>query len=111
MNGQLSTLNWGYPAGLYQIQYNYSATQNNGQITQEVDNGTQTTTYQYDARANRIATTEATGTASARTTTYQYDAANRYIATTNPLGITTFFVLDADGKECKLEIVRQERRQ
>ena len=44
VNGQLTSINW--PSMV--IQYNYSTTQNNGQITQEVDNGT-AITYTYDA--------------------------------------------------------------
>jgi hypothetical protein len=47
-NGQLASIYWPSSSGVYQIQYNYSATQNNGQITQEVDNGS-AITYQYDA--------------------------------------------------------------
>ena len=55
------------------------------------------TTYQYDARGNRISMTEAANTAYARTTTYAYDAANRHIETTNALGVVTHLVLDANG--------------
>jgi len=55
------------------------------------------TTYQYDARGNRISMTEAANTADARTTTYAYDAANRHIETRNALGIVTRLFLDANG--------------
>src|ERR1700735_991262 len=38
VNGQLASIGWGGGAApVPQIRYNYSATQNNGQITQEVD--------------------------------------------------------------------------
>jgi YD repeat-containing protein len=53
VNGQLSSLSlsggiYGSPAGT--IQYNYSTTQNNGQITGVVDGVSgETITYQYDA--------------------------------------------------------------
>jgi hypothetical protein len=53
VNGQLASIGWsGSVAPVAQIQYNYSATQNNGQITQEVDSypygvGVTTTSYQY----------------------------------------------------------------
>jgi YD repeat-containing protein len=55
------------------------------------------TTYQYDARNNRISMIEAAGTADARTTTYRYDAADRYVETTNALGVVTHLDLDANG--------------
>src|SRR5262249_17695278 len=46
------------------------------------------TENQYDARGNRIAMTEAAGTADARTTQYRYDAADRYVETVNAAGVT-----------------------
>jgi hypothetical protein len=47
VNGQLTSLNW---TGLGGIQYNYSATQNNGQITQTVDTiSGETISYLYDS--------------------------------------------------------------
>ena len=49
VNGQLASLGWsGSVTGT--IQYGYSATQNNGQITQMVDGiSGETISYQYDA--------------------------------------------------------------
>ena len=55
------------------------------------------TVYTYDARGNRISTTEAAGTSDARTTTYVYDSADRYVETTNASGFVTHVDLDADG--------------
>src|SRR6202030_2873584 len=64
VNGRLSSLNWGNPNGttngcnlqylsvgpMGSIQYNYSATQNNGQIAGVVDSlSGETIGYQYDA--------------------------------------------------------------
>ena len=62
VNGQLASISWPSMG----VQYNYSATQNNGQITQEVDNGT-AITYQYDG-LKRL--TSASGSSSQ---TFQYD--------------------------------------
>src|SRR6266540_4002390 len=55
------------------------------------------TDYTYDARGNRTAMVEASGTADARTTLYRYDAADRYVETVTALGVTTRLELDADG--------------
>jgi len=91
-NGQLASLNWAaaadsgsYPANnsyptagpVGGIQYNYSATQNNGQITQAVDTlSGETISYQYDAlkRLTSASSTPANGTTPAAwTETFQYD--------------------------------------
>jgi hypothetical protein len=77
VNGQLASTS--YPnnyIALPQVQYAYSATQNNGQITQEIDTpqygGTATTTsYQYDA-VSRLISATGSGTSS-WTQTFQYD--------------------------------------
>jgi RHS repeat-associated protein len=81
VNGQLASIGWsGNVAPVAQIQYNYSATQNNGQITQEVDSypygaGVATTSYQYDPlKRLSSATAQSTGSAPAPyTQTFQYD--------------------------------------
>ncbi len=82
VNGQLASIGWnGSNAPLAQIQYVYPATQNNGQIAQEVDSypygvGVTTASYQYDAlrRLTSAATTQ-TGNSGVTpwTQTYQYD--------------------------------------
>ena len=70
VNGQLASLNWSGNIVNGGIQYVYSATQNNGQITQAVDTlSGETISYQYDA-LKRL--TSAASTA-AWTQTYQYD--------------------------------------
>jgi RHS repeat-associated protein len=78
VNSQLALMKWsgsGPVGGL--IQYNYSATQNNGQITQAVDNVSgETITYQYDQlrRLTSAASTPIAGTTpTAWTQTFQYD--------------------------------------
>jgi RHS repeat-associated protein len=89
VNGQLASLNWGngsvggclpqYLAGgpVGGIQYSYSATQNNGQITQAVDTlSGETIGYNYDRlkRLTSASSTPNTGsTTAAWTQTYQYD--------------------------------------
>ena len=93
VNGQLASLNWGnagsgvngsytwaYPSvgGLAGgVQYSYSATQNNGQITQAVDTlSGETISYQYDAlkRLTSASSTPISGsTPTAWTQTYGYD--------------------------------------
>ena len=59
------------------IQYNYSATQNNGQITQAVDAlSGETIAYQYDALKRLTSASSAPingSTPTAWTQTYQYD--------------------------------------
>ena len=60
--------------------------------------------HSYDARGNRIATTEAAGTPDARTTLFTFDAADRYVETTNALGVKTHMELDANGNV----VVRRE---
>ena len=70
VNGQTASLNWSGNIVNGGIQYVYSATQNNGQITQVVDTlSGETISYQYDA-LKRL--TSAASTA-AGTQTYQYD--------------------------------------
>jgi RHS repeat-associated protein len=77
-NGQLASIGW---SGSLTLQYNYSATQNNGQITQEVDSypygqAVTTTSYQYDP-LKRLTSAAMTQTGSSGITpwtqTYQYD--------------------------------------
>jgi len=70
-------------------------------LVQQTDALGVVTTYQYDARGNRISMTQAAGTSQAATTTYRYDAADRYIETTNALGVVTHFDLDANGNVLK----------
>jgi RHS repeat-associated protein len=79
VNGQLASITWPNNYPISQKQYAYSATQNNGQITQEVDGysgGTATTSYQYDA-LKRLTSAAMTQTGSTGTTpwteTFQYD--------------------------------------
>jgi YD repeat-containing protein len=69
VNGQLASLNFsgGVTGG---IQYIYSATQNNGQITRAVDTiSGETISYQYDA-LKRLTSASSTGS---WTQSYQYD--------------------------------------
>jgi len=84
VNGQLASLNWGaapgssgYPGLAGGIQYSYSATQNNGQITQAVDTlSGETIGYQYDAlkRLTSATSTPTSGSSTAPwTQTFQYD--------------------------------------
>jgi RHS repeat-associated protein len=91
VNGQVASWNWGNPNGntegcnaqyIFQgpvggIQYSYSATHNNGQITQAVDTlSGETIGYQYDSlkRLTSASSTPNTGsTTAAYTQTYQYD--------------------------------------
>ena len=82
-NGQLTSLGWasnpyGYGYGTpATITYNYSATQNNGQITQTVDAlSGETISYQYDSlkRLTSASSTPTNGSSpAAYTQTYQYD--------------------------------------
>jgi YD repeat-containing protein len=78
------------------IQYGYSATQNNGQITQAVDNVSgETIAYQYDAlrRLTSAASTPIAGTTpTAWTQTFQYDGFGNLTAkvlngTTTPIPV------------------------
>jgi len=55
------------------------------------------TRFEYDARGNQIAITEAFGTADSRRTGFAYDTANRLTDIIDALGITTHYVLDANG--------------
>ena len=101
VNGQLASLNWSNGAwgntGLVGgIQYHYSATQNNGQITQAVDTlSGETIGYQYDAlkRLTSASSTPIIGsTPAAWTQTYQYDGFGNLTAkalngTTTPIGV------------------------
>jgi RHS repeat-associated protein len=86
VNGQLTSLSWvENPYGIYGgfggpstgIQYNYSATQNNGQITQAVDTlSGETINYQYDAlkRLTSASSTPNFGSyPAAYTQAFQYD--------------------------------------
>ncbi len=86
VNGQLASLSWSTNPDAYGrsspavgIQYNYSATQNNGQITQAVDTlSGETISYQYDLlkRLTSASSTPNSGASpapSAWTQTYQYD--------------------------------------
>ena len=56
MNSQLTGINWNTPGNAAMtggLQYGYSATQNNGQITQMTDTlSGETTVYQYDSLLN-----------------------------------------------------------
>jgi RHS repeat-associated protein len=88
VNGQLASIYWPSSSGVYQIQYSYSATQNNGQITQEIDNGTLTTSYQYDA-LSRLASSSG---GVQGTQTFQYDGFGNLTAkvlngTTTPIPV------------------------
>jgi RHS repeat-associated protein len=80
--GQMTQMNWAqgstnsaYPSG--SIQYVYSSTQNNGQISQAVDSVSgETISYQYDALkrlTSASATPNAGATPAAWTQTFQYD--------------------------------------
>jgi len=85
VNGQLNSLNWSYSYRPYGypvtfsggVQYVYSATQNNGQITQAADSiSGETITYQYDALRRMVSagSTPNTGSSTAAwTQTFQYD--------------------------------------
>src|SRR5262249_32944491 len=53
----------------------------NNRLTRQTSALGISTEHSYDARGNRIATTEAAGTADARTTLLRYDAADRYVET------------------------------
>jgi RHS repeat-associated protein len=102
VNGRLVSLNWG-PSGNFLspaggIQYNYSATQNNGQITQAVDTITgETISYQYDQlkRLTSASSTPISGFSpapSAYTETFQYDGFGNLTAkvlngTTQPIAV------------------------
>jgi hypothetical protein len=79
MNGQLASINW--PVSGIETQYVYSPTQNNGQITQEVDTSdggakVKTVNYQYDLlkRLTSAAKSETVGSGfTPWTETFQYD--------------------------------------
>jgi hypothetical protein len=79
VNGQLSSLNWaGGSVGINgSLQYSYSATQNNGQISQMADSVSgETIVYQYDLlrRLTSASSTPNVGlTPTAWTQTFQYD--------------------------------------
>ena len=95
-NGQLSTLSLsggvGVPNGT--IQYQYSTTQNNGQVTQVVDGiSGETITYQYDL-LKRVTQAQATtsGTPAPWTQSYTYDGFGNLTAkilngTTTPIPV------------------------
>ena len=109
VNGQLASLSWSAESGSFSneypalgpiggIQYTYSATQNNGQITQATDTMTgETISYQYDAlkRLTSASSTPISGTSpapSAWTQTYQYDGFGNLTAkvlngTTTPIAV------------------------
>jgi RHS repeat-associated protein len=78
-NGQLASMTWsgGSSPVTGSLQYSYSATQNNGQITQMVDTVSgETIVYQYEALKRLIsaASTPNTGSSTtAWTQTFQYD--------------------------------------
>ena len=92
VNGQLASLGWGGTT----IQYLYSATHNNGQITQTVDliSG-ETVTYQYDAlkRVTSAGSVPTSGSPTpAWTQTFQYDGFGNLTAkvlngTTTPIAV------------------------
>ena len=106
VNGQLGTI--GFAGGVSgtgiapptsMIQYTYSATQNNGQITQAVDTvtfGGETIVYQYDA-LKRLTSASSTpvyplGPPAAYTQTFQYDGFGNLTGktlngTTTPIGV------------------------
>ena len=75
--GQLASLSWSAAGVSGGIQYAYSATQNNGQITQATDTVSgETIVYQYDAlkRLTSAGSTPINGsTPTAWTQTFQYD--------------------------------------
>ena len=80
MNSQLTGINWNTPGNAAMtggLQYGYSATQNNGQITQMTDTlSGETTVYQYDSlkRLTSAAATPALGSsAAAWTEQFGYD--------------------------------------
>ena len=85
VNSQLASMQWSVAGPvLGMIQYGYSATQNNGQITQAVDNVSgETIAYQYDAlrRLTSAASTPNAGTTpTAWTQTFQYDGFGNLMA-------------------------------
>ena len=93
VNGQLASVSWPSCIG-GGIQYVYSATQNNGQITQAVDTlSGETISYQYDAlkRLTSASSTPNAGSSTAPwTETFQYDGFGNLTAktlngTTTPL--------------------------
>jgi RHS repeat-associated protein len=84
VNGQLTSMSWSYQDPVYDrwgaasgIQYVYSASQNNGQITQAVETWSgQNISYQYDALKRLISaasTPTGGGAPAAWTETMQYD--------------------------------------
>jgi YD repeat-containing protein len=76
-NGQLTGLNWVYmtlPGFQPQnIQYTYSTTNNNGQITQMTDVSGETVSYTYDALKRLTGATSVSGGTTAWTQTFGYD--------------------------------------
>jgi RHS repeat-associated protein len=84
VNGQLTSMSWSYQDPVYDrwgaaagIQYVYSASQNNGQITQAVETWSgQNISYQYDALKRLISaasTPTGSGAPAAWTEAMQYD--------------------------------------
>ena len=102
VNGQLTSINWFFVDANSGIQYVYSPTHNNGQITQEIDSfqyGRQVTTtnYQYDAlkRVTSAAMTETTGTGiTPWTQMFQYDGFGN-LTSKDLNGTTTPIAVDA----------------
>ena len=102
VNGQLTSINWFFVDANSGIQYVYSPTHNNGQITQEIDSfqyGRQVTTtnYQYDAlkRVTSAAMTETAGTGiTPWTQTFQYDGFGN-LTSKDLNGTTTPIAVDA----------------
>ena len=96
VNGQLASLNWTGSGPVGGIQYNYSGTQNNGQITQAVDTlSGETIGYQYDS-LKRLTSASSTPIGGSSTTpwmqTYQYDGFGNLTAkvlngTTTPIAV------------------------
>ena len=98
VNGQLATLNWaGGSVGINgSLQYSYSATQNNGQISQVVDSVSgETIVYQYDLlrRLTSASSTPNYGSSPTPwTQTFQYDGFENLTAkvlngTTTPIAV------------------------
>ena len=116
-NNQMASLNWTNPIGPGGvgggIAYSYSATQNNGQITQATDSiSGETIGYQYDA-LKRLTSASSTPTSGSTTTpwtqTFQYDGFGNLTAkvlngTTTTIGVNpatnqlSSAYYDANGK-------------
>jgi RHS repeat-associated protein len=77
VNGQIASLNWVYTTDPsiqpWNIQYRYSSTQNNGQITQMVDISGETVSYAYDALKRLTGATSVTGSTTNWTQSFGYD--------------------------------------